>query len=182
MHSLHSYSINQSINQSNQSINQSINQISHVQGTYTDHYNAKYSTYHWSFCNLSCNIWNSQLLEIRFYSIYNTFKCNQLTPPLSCIQWLPAPQIRSIRDGTDATVPSQCLRGRRHLSPAELSKCYTRAAFQLFNLSSMGSHRDLSLAPYCLSCIRQKSTESLLSMGSSSISMPTTAKFRSPRQ
>jgi len=40
---------------------------------------------------------------------------------------------------------------------------YTRAAFQMSNLSSMGSHRDLSLAPYCLSCIRQKSAESLLS-------------------
>ena len=34
--------------------------------------------------------------------------------------------------------PRQCLRGRRRLSPAELSNCHTRAAFQLFNLSSMG--------------------------------------------
>ena len=79
-------------------------------------------------------------------------------------------------------LPRQCLHRRRHLSPAELSKCYTRAAFQLFNLSSTGSHRDLSLAPYCLSCIRQTSAESLLSTGSSSISTPTTSKFTSPRQ
>ena len=79
-------------------------------------------------------------------------------------------------------LPTQYFLGRRRLLPAELSKCYTRTAFQLFNLSSMGSHRDLSLAPYCLSCIRQKSAESLLSTGSSSASMPTTAKFTSPRQ
>jgi len=57
-------------------------------------------------------------------------------------------------------LPRQCLHGRRRLSLADLSKCYTRAAFQLFSLSIMGSHRDLSLAPYCLSCIWQKSTES----------------------
>jgi len=79
-------------------------------------------------------------------------------------------------------LPRQCLRGRRRLSPAELNKCYTRAAFQLFNLSSMGSHRDLSLVPCCLSCIQQKLAESLLSTGSSSTSMPTTAKFTSPCQ
>ena len=77
-------------------------------------------------------------------------------------------------------LPRQCLRGRRRLSPAELSKCYTRAAFQLFNRCSMGSRRELSLAQYCLSCIRQKSVESLLSMGSSYTSMPTTDKFTSP--
>ena len=40
----------------------------------------------------------------------------------------------------DATLDlsTQCLRRRRRLSPAELSKCYTRAAFQPFSLS-MGS-------------------------------------------
>jgi len=42
---------------------------------------------------------------------------------------------------------------RRRLSPAELSKWYIRTTFQPFSLSSLGSHRDLSLAPYCLSCI-----------------------------
>jgi len=60
--------------------------------------------------------------------------------------------------------------------------CYTRAAFQLFSLSSMGLDRDLFLAPYWLSGIRQKLAELLLSTGSSSTSMPTTAKFTSPRQ
>jgi len=65
------------------------------------------------------------------------------------------------------------------LSPAKLSKWYARATFQLFCLYSVWSHRDLSLAPYSSSCIRQKSAESLLSMGSSSTSMQTTAKFTS---
>ena len=32
-----------------------------------------------------------------------------------------------------------------------------KGCLQLFSPSSMVSHRDLSLAPYCLSCIRQKS-------------------------
>ena len=65
----------------------------------------------------------------------------------------------------------------------ELSKCYTRAAFQLFSLSSMGSHRDpCVLGPLLFVLHTAEIGRNMLSMGSSSTSMLTTAKFTLPRQ
>ena len=79
-------------------------------------------------------------------------------------------------------LPRQCLHGRRRLSPPELSKCYTRAAFQLFSLSSIGVPQGSVLSPILFVLYKAEIGRIVAQHGSSSISMPTTAKCTSPRQ
>ena len=74
-------------------------------------------------------------------------------------------------------LPRQCLHGRRRLSPPELSKCYTRAAFQLFSLSSIGVPQGSVLSPILFVLYKAEIGRIVAQHGSSSISMPTTVEF-----
>jgi len=80
-------------------------------------------------------------------------------------------------------LPRQCLRGRRRLSPAELSKCYIQGLpFRCLTCPVWGP-TGICPWPHTVCLVYGRNRPNRCSAhGSSSISMPTTAKFTSPRQ